>query len=148
MQGIDPTYLDWRAAQWDVWLEEGKLVEVTRHARKVGFGCKVVVTSGLFGELQPFAEEAVKGHSLDERLGELFTQFIKARKFATGDYLEFNLKIRHMVKSDDDPLKPKMFKNNADKSVEVIAGKLIDDTGAPAVVFTMKVPSKVRPPTA
>lgn len=148
MQGLDPIYLEWRSAQWNVWLEEGKIIEVTRHGRRVGFSCKIVVTAGLFGELSPFAEEVAHGHTFEERLGELFEQFMKARKFATQDHIEFSLPLRHRVKDDKNFLDPKMLRNNADKTLTVIAGKLIDDEGQPALVFTMKVPPKIRPPTA
>jgi hypothetical protein len=146
VQGIiDSTYLEWRAEQWNQWLEEGKIIEITHAAKSIGFTCKVVVTSGLFGDLQPFAEEAVKGHSLESRLGELFDQFKKAQKFATQDHMEFELKFSHMVKDGTNFLEPETFKKNTDKSLTVIAGKLVDDEGKPALVFIRKDTPKVQP---
>lgn len=143
---IDETYLEWRAMQWDTWIEEGKIIEITKFAKRAGFTCKVVVTAGLFGDLQPFQEEMVKGHSIEERVEEMFKQFKSAMKFAIEERLEFRIRIHHMVKDDSDPLNPRTLRSSADKVLDIVAGRLIDDEGNPALVFLRKLPPKVHAP--
>jgi hypothetical protein len=145
---FDPTMQEWNAVKWNVYLEEGKLVEVTRHAKRIGITVKVAITAGLFSELAPFAEEAVKGHSLDERLDDLFKAFNLSRKYATANRLEFDVKLRHMIKKVDNVLTPEVFKSNADKKITVAAGMLFDDKSNPALVFALLKNPHISPPAA
>jgi hypothetical protein len=145
---FDPTIQEWHAVKWNVYLEEGKLVEVTRHAKKIGITVKVAITAGLFDELAPFAEEATKGHSLEERLDDMFKAFNINKKFATNNRMEFDVKLRHMIKSKDNVLTPEVFKKNADKKITVAAGMLFDDRSNPALVFALIKNPHISPPAA
>jgi hypothetical protein len=131
-------YLSGRPEVWNEWLESGEMIEMTRYGKVAGITCKIGVTQDLYGEIVPFAEEAVKGISIEERVCEMIMLFVKACKFAVKDYLEFEYKISTKILDKTDPLKPKESREIIDKKLTVAAGMMIDDAGEPAILFTLK----------
>jgi len=137
---------EWRKEMWYQWLESGRLIEVTSTAKKHNIKVRTVLTAGLFDELMPYQEDAVHGIGREERISDLINSFRREVASSRGgtwshDYCEFEVSFRSRSNNADGNII--QLHRTVDKSVTVIAGRLSDDNGNPALVFALKNPKKL-----
>ena len=116
-----------KVSQWDLWLEDGSLIDITKRARKVS-SCpfKVGLTNNLYKKLAPYAEEANKGIDWEERIYDLMKGYHSHAQFSVGgewmglfSQVDFDLKIETNVKEVHSYDEIETFKNSK-KVTEVI----------------------------
>jgi hypothetical protein len=122
----------------DFLLEEGKIIDISRHTKKFDFVPQVCITRELYKELSPLGQEIQKGISFDERIEDMVKGFSNLPEKNKLSYHEFYLTYDSYLKEYLTPTKAKMYKTRRDRRIKLYA-TIIYDNQVPNILFGLSV---------
>jgi len=122
----------------DRMLEEGQLFDISKLGNECGLRCKSAITNGLFKEIYPWAEDAVKGKDFVTRIEDIIALLHdKISGTAQSDYVEFEYTFPTYVSKVESFEKIHTFKDGKtrDKMIKIFVVWMPDQSLMPSLLF-------------
>ena len=111
----------------DFLVEDGKIVDITKHSRQFNFPLPVCLTRPLFSEIYPVAEELQNHESATNRYEDLCKLFKKLPEYQTSNYLEFYFTFSSRLKEYVSPVEIHLYKTPRDRRIKCFATTIMDN---------------------
>ncbi len=122
--------------RWIELLENNKIFRVNEVAKVLGYTCQIAITNGLFREIYPYAEEAVKSMDFETRIEDILRIMKKNFKEVHHDRcFEFDISTNIKEAKKFDEVKTYANGKYKTKRVKVFIQWINDDRGIPALIL-------------
>lgn len=118
-------------------IENGKIIDVTKTASKVGLGMKLAVTPAFFNHFFPYAEDATKGVLFEENLENILRLFKKESGGMIRNGMVFPVVSKTYVKKANGPNEIETFADGKprDKYTTINVHFMSDENLNPSLLF-------------